>query len=117
MRIGVVAPARPVRREGSARMAALMALTYPAHEIVFHPQCYLEDGHFAGSDDVRAAAFLEFANDPGFDAIWFARGGYGSNRILHKVMGNLAPAASAKSYCGYSDTGFLLGAFYARRIG
>ncbi|MCP4615517.1 MAG: LD-carboxypeptidase, partial [Bradyrhizobium sp.] len=50
MRIGVVAPARPVSREGSLRMAAFMALTYPQHEIVFHPQCYLEAGHFAGTD-------------------------------------------------------------------
>src|SRR3954471_8509060 len=101
MRIGVVAPARPVRREGSARMAALMALTYPDHDIVFHPQCYLEEGHFAGSDAVRAAAFLEFANDPGFDAIWFARGGYGSNRILDTVMPQLNAAAGHKTYMGF----------------
>lgn len=117
MRIGVVAPARTVSKEGSARMAAFMALTYPAHDIVFHPQCYLEEGHFAGPDDVRAAAFLEFANDPGFDAIWFARGGYGSNRILEAAMPQLGPAARHKTYIGYSDMGFLLGALYARRIG
>ena len=117
MRIGVVAPARSIRHEGSARLAALMALTYPAHEVVSHPQCYLEDGHFAGPDDVRAAAFLEFANDASFDAIWFARGGYGSNRILSRVMPQLGPAANHKTYMGFSDMGFLLGALYARRIG
>jgi muramoyltetrapeptide carboxypeptidase len=117
MRIGVVAPARPVSREGSARMAAFMALTYPQHDIVFHPQCYEEAGHFAGTDEVRAKAFLEFANDPGFDAIWFARGGYGSNRILHNVMPQLGPAARHKTYIGFSDIGFMLGALYARRIG
>jgi len=117
MRIGVVAPARPVSREGSLRMAAFMALTYPQHEIVFHPQCYLEAGHFAGTDEQRAAAFLEFANDPAFDAIWFARGGYGSNRILEAVMPKLGPEASHKTYIGFSDMGFLLGALYARRIG
>ncbi len=117
MRIGVVAPARTVSRESSLRLAAFMALTYPAHDIVFHPQCYLEDGHFAGKDPVRAEAFLEFANDPGFDAIWFARGGYGSNRILEAVMPRLGPAARHKTYIGFSDMGFLLGALYARRIG
>uniref|UniRef100_UPI00148F7304 LD-carboxypeptidase n=3 Tax=Pseudomonadota TaxID=1224 RepID=UPI00148F7304 len=79
-------------------MAAFMALTYPQHEIVFHPQCYLEAGHFAGTDEQRAAAFLEFANDPAFDAIWFARGGYGSNRILEAVMPRLGPAANHKTY-------------------
>ncbi|WP_448663399.1 LD-carboxypeptidase [Sphingomonas sp. CJ20] len=117
MRIGVVAPARTVSKESSLRLAAFMALTYPEHEIVFHPQCYLVDGHFAGSDAVRAAAFLEFANDPGFDAIWFARGGYGSNRILETAMPQLGPAARHKTYVGFSDMGFLLGALYARRIG
>jgi muramoyltetrapeptide carboxypeptidase len=117
MRIGVVAPARTVSRESSLRLAAFMALTYPDHDIVFHPQCYLEEGHFAGSDAVRAAAFLEFANDPGFDAIWFARGGYGSNRILDTVMPQLNAAAGHKTYMGFSDMGFLLGALYARRIG
>jgi len=117
MRIGVVAPARTVSKEGSARMAAFMALTYPQHDIVFHPQCYLTEGHFAGSDAVRAKAFLEFANDPAIDAIWFARGGYGSNRILEMVMPHLNNAAKHKTYMGFSDMGFLLAALYARRIG
>jgi len=118
MRIGIVAPARPIDQLVVARAEAYAAIAFPTVELVFHPQCFLSDGgHFAGTDDVRAAAFLEFANDPGFDALWFARGGYGANRILHNVMGNLAPAAAAKSYCGYSDTGFLLGALYARKIG
>ncbi len=49
--------------------------------------------------------------------MWFARGGYGANRILHAVMPRLGPAASAKAWCGYSDAGFLLGALYAGRIG
>ena len=117
MRIGVVAPARPVSRESSLRMAAFMALTYPGHDIVFHEQCYYEAGHFAGTDEQRAAAFLEYANDPAFDAIWFARGGYGSNRILDMVMPQLNAAAGRKTYMGFSDMGFLLGALYARRIG
>jgi muramoyltetrapeptide carboxypeptidase len=117
MRIGVVAPARSVNPEGSARIKAFMALFWPEHDVVFHPQCYKLAGHFAGTDAERAAAFLEFANDPGFDAIWFARGGYGSNRILHEVMPKLGPAARNKTYMGFSDMGFLLGALYARRIG
>ena len=117
MRIGVVAPARTVSRESSLRLSAFMALTYPGHDIVFHPQCYLEAGHFAGTDEQRAAAFLEFANDSAFDAIWFARGGYGSNRILETVMPQLGPAAKHKTYVGFSDMGFMLGALYARRIG
>jgi len=99
------------------RLSAFMALTYPDHEIVFHPQCFIEYGHFAGPDEVRARAFLEYANDPAFDAIWFARGGYGSNRILEAVMPQLGTAAGHKTYIGFSDMGFMLAALYARRIG
>jgi muramoyltetrapeptide carboxypeptidase len=117
MRIGVVAPARTVTRESALRMSAFMALTYPAHEILFHPQCFMEAGHFAGTDAARAQAFLDFANDPSIDAIWFARGGYGSNRILDTVMPQLGDVARRKTYLGYSDMGFLLGALYAAGIG
>lgn len=117
MRIGVVAPARELDRGTAARAEAFVALAFPEVELIVHPQCFLSDGHFAGSDAERAAAFLDFANDPAFDAIWFGRGGYGSNRILERVMPELGPVARDKAYLGYSDCGFLLGALYARRIG
>lgn len=117
MRIGVVAPGRSIDESVVSRVQALAAIIDPSVDIVFHPQCFAEDGHFAGSDGVRAAAFLEFANDSAFDAIWFARGGYGANRILDAVLHQLGPAAKAKRYLGYSDAGFMLGALYARRIG
>ena len=38
-------------------------------------------GHFAGDDSTRLSALLECANDPEVDAVWFAMGGYGANRI------------------------------------
>lgn len=118
MRIGIVAPARPINQAIAARAAAFAAVTFPDVDLRFHPQCFLSDGgHFAGKDAVRAAAFLEYANAPDLDAIWFARGGYGANRILAQVMPALGEHAARKSYCGFSDTGFLLGALYARRIG
>lgn len=117
MRIGVVAPGRSIDETVASRVQALVALTWPDVEVVFHPQCFLEWSHFAGTDRQRCDAFLEFANDPGFAAIWFARGGYGSNRILHEAIPKLGPAAAGKRYVGYSDMGFLLGALYARRIG
>lgn len=117
MRIGIVAPGKAVDEALAARLGALVALFHPNVDVVFHPQCFLSDGHFAGSDEVRAAALLEFANDAAFDAIWFARGGYGSNRILQRVIPELGRAAGDKTYMGFSDMGFLLGALYARRIG
>jgi muramoyltetrapeptide carboxypeptidase len=117
MKIGIVSPANTGNPDMVAPLTAFAALAYPEVDLVFHPQCFESEGHFAGSDARRADAFLEFANDPAFAAIWFARGGYGSNRILARVMPALAPAARHKDYVGYSDMGFLLGALYARGIG
>jgi muramoyltetrapeptide carboxypeptidase len=44
--------------------------------------------------------------------VWFARGGYGSNRIAEAALLDLPAAASGKIYMGYSDAGFLLAGFY-----
>lgn len=117
MRIAVIAPARPIDPATAARAEAFAAVAFPQVDLVVHPQCFESAGHFAGPDARRAAVFVETANDPAIDAIWFARGGYGSNRILAEAMPRLGPAARAKRYVGYSDTGFLLAALYARGIG
>lgn len=115
-RIGIVAPGSAIDRETAARVAALAAAHWPAGrvELVFHPQCFLSRGHFAGSDEERLAAFVETANDKSFDALWFARGGYGACRLIEAALPKLTEAARAKTYLGYSDAGSLLGALYAR---
>ena len=77
-------------------------------ELVIHPQCFLTDGHFAGPDAARLAALREVMADPAVDAVWFARGGYGSNRIAEAALADLPDAARGKLYMGYSDAGFLL---------
>ena len=112
MRIAVVAPSTPITEDVAERVLAVAAAAHPHAELSFHPQCFLTDRHFAGSDEVRAEAFLEAANDPGFDALWFARGGYGSCRIAESVISRLEPAAREKVYLGYSDAGFLLAGLY-----
>ena len=112
MRIGVVAPSSRFERAVADKAVALTASLRPGVEPVIHEQCFLESGHFAGADDVRAAAFVQFANDPSLDAIWVARGGYGSNRIAEAVLPKLGEAARAKTYLGYSDAGFLLAGLY-----
>jgi muramoyltetrapeptide carboxypeptidase len=71
-RIGIVGPGRAIDRGIADRVSALAG---GSAELVFHPQCFLREGHFAGPDAARAAAFSEFANDPALDAVWFARGG------------------------------------------
>jgi muramoyltetrapeptide carboxypeptidase len=109
MKIGVVAPASRLTPELAGEVRTLADTLYPGRvALQVHPQCFARSGHFAGSDSERAAAFLEFANDPGIDAVWFARGGYGSGRIAEDVCARLAPAARDKTYLGYSDLGYLI---------
>ena len=114
--IGIVAPASrldPALAEQTVALARALYRDRPL-ELRFHPQCFLSSGHFAGDDETRARAFLEVANDPGIDALWFARGGYGSGRLAQRVLAGLAPAASRKIYMRYSDAGALLAALYTR---
>jgi muramoyltetrapeptide carboxypeptidase len=116
-RIAICAPSAPLTHEDAARVTALAAGEFPAAALHFHPQCFMAEGHFAGSDAARLAALLECANDPAFDAVWFARGGYGACRIAEDAIARMGQAAQAKAFLGYSDAGYLLGALYRARIG
>lgn len=113
-RIAVVAPSSRLSPEVIGKVHELAGRLYPDRtpEIVFHPQCLLSSGHFAGDDAHRAAAFVEVANDEAYDAVWFARGGYGSGRLIELILPRLGEAARRKAYLGYSDGGALLGALY-----
>src|SRR5579871_46215 len=113
-RIGVVAPACRIEPHLADRLIALANEFYPDQvELRIHPQCFRSSGHFAGDDDERARAFLGYANDDTLDAVWFARGGYGSGRIAARVLPGLTEAARRKTFVGYSDAGALLGAMYS----
>ncbi|HEX4179438.1 MAG TPA: LD-carboxypeptidase [Caulobacteraceae bacterium] len=110
-RIAVAAPGSRIEPDLADRLTALTAEAHGDRvQIHVHPQCFLSHGHFAGDDATRATAFVEMANDPALDALWFARGGYGSCRLIEAILPRLAPAARDKTYLGYSDAGSLLSA-------
>lgn len=111
MKIAIVAPSCTLKRD-AADAVRRIAERRGDCELVIHPQCFSSDGHFAGSDDERLAALREVMADSSVDAIWFARGGYGSNRIAEAAAADLPDAAHGKLYMGYSDAGFLLAAFH-----
>jgi muramoyltetrapeptide carboxypeptidase len=115
MRIAVVAPSCPLKHTAADQVQALVRARGDC-ELVIHPQCFLSDGHFAGPDDDRLAALREVMADPSVDAVWFARGGYGSNRIAVHALEDLPEAARGKVYMGYSDAGFLLTGLYKAGI-
>jgi len=110
MRIGVVAPSGRFVEDPSPALAPITAEF--GVELHFHAQCARVHGHFAGADAERLAAFVEYANDPAYDAIWFGRGGYGACRIAEDALAALGPAARDKAYLGYSDAGYLLAGLY-----
>jgi len=116
MKIAVVAPSNALKRDTAERVAAIASARGDC-ELVFHPQCFLSDGHFAGSDEQRLEALREVMADPSVDAVWFARGGYGSNRIAEAACGAIPEAARTKVYMGYSDTGFLLAGLHKSGLG
>jgi muramoyltetrapeptide carboxypeptidase len=107
MRIAVVAPSCPLKAEAAEAVRAIVRERGDC-ELFIHPQCFLSEGHFAGPDEARLAALREVMADPAIDAVWVARGGYGSNRIAEAALANLPAAARSKTYLGYSDAGFLL---------
>ena len=107
MKIAVVAPSCTLKPE-AAELVSALAGSRPDCELAIHPQCFLSDGHFAGSDEQRLGALRQVMEDESVDAIWFARGGYGSNRIAEAAVADLSIAAMRKTYVGYSDAGFLL---------
>lgn len=112
MRIAIVAPSGRFAPEAADRVIAVAAAAQPDVELVFHPQCFAQWGHFAGTDQERMAALVEVANDSAFNAVWFARGGYGACRIAADAVAAMSPAARDKMYMGYSDGGYLLAALY-----
>ncbi|MDZ4306770.1 LD-carboxypeptidase [Allopontixanthobacter sp.] len=115
-RIAICAPGKRLEQEHADAVRELVA-DDAAIELEFHPQCFASHGHFAGTDAERMGALVECANDSGFDAVWFANGGYGSNRIAAEAVAQLGAAARSKRYVGYSDAGFLLAALYRAGIG
>lgn len=113
-RIGVVNASSRLDPARGEAIRAWAAAQWPdgAVELVLHPALFEVHGHFGGDDATRARAFVETANDPDIDAVWFARGGYGACRIAEAVIPELTAHAYAKRYLGYSDAGSLLAALY-----
>ncbi len=116
--IALTCPGGPITRELADKVVEIAAARHGTGvQLHFHDQCFLTAGHFAGSDAERSAAFLEVANDPKFDAVWFARGGYGACRLDDELFAKLNEHARQKTYLCYSDAGVILARLYGLGIG
>lgn len=81
--IGVAALSGPVDSERLS--AGVRSLEARGYRVVLAPNVLTRRDFLAGSDAERAAGYRELLRDPSIDAIFFARGGYGSSRVLRHL--------------------------------
>ncbi len=83
--VAIVAPAGILKnREGEINKAKALLKSWGLHAVV-GKHIFNQGQHFAGSDDERCEDFQKALDDSSISAIWCARGGYGSVRILDKL--------------------------------
>jgi muramoyltetrapeptide carboxypeptidase len=82
-KVAIVAPARKVTRD--EMFFAVHWLKEKGFVPVFDERLFAEHHIFAGDDNFRASVFQEYLDNQNIDAIWIARGGYGSIRIIDKL--------------------------------
>ena len=99
-RIAIAAPARKVTPD-EIKFAAEW-LNENGFEAVFNERLFVSDYIFAGNDDFRTAVLQEYLDRDDIDAIWLARGGYGSIRIIDQL--DFSKFAKHPKYIiGFSD--------------
>lgn len=103
--IGVIAPAGPVDEDALRRGAAWLEAA--GHRVKIGAAVLRRRAYLAGGDDERAADFEAMIADPEVDAIFCARGGYGSGRLLPRLDAALL-RRHPKAFVGHSDITFLL---------
>src|SRR5206468_3566677 len=98
--IGIPAASGPVDGEKIDQgIARLVAKGYRVREA---SNLRRREGFLAGSDEERAAGYRELVREPDIEAIFFARGGYGSSKIL-ALLDPDEIRANPKIHLGGSD--------------
>ena len=70
--------------------------------VVIGDNVFNQNNHFAGTDEERTVDFQKALDNPNIKAIWAARGGYGTGRIIDK-LDYTRFKTSPKWIIGYSD--------------
>jgi len=109
--IGIIAPASPFNRTVFDRGVAV--LKSMGFEIFVPEGLFHKKGYLAGSDIHRAELVNRLFNDSSIDAIFCARGGFGSIRVLSHL--NYESIRTHPKMCvGFSDVSALLSALHSR---
>lgn len=99
-RVAVVAPGFAVPHE--ALDAGIARLRRMGFDVCEGRALREREGYFAGDDASRLADLSAALRDPAVRAVWFARGGYGTARLLDRLPWR-AMRAAPKALIGYSD--------------
>ncbi|MFZ0725456.1 MAG: LD-carboxypeptidase [Desulfobacterales bacterium] len=109
--IGVAAPASPFNREQFYRGVALLETA--GFKVAVPGNLFRKNGYLAGTDAQRAQLFMELVMDPAVKAVFCARGGFGSMRML-PLLDFARIRENPKIVVGFSDVTALLAAIYSR---
>ena len=83
--VAIVAPSGILKnREGEIQQAINLLDSWGLHAVV-GKHVFNKADHFAGTDDERCEDLQNAMDNPTISAIWCARGGYGTVRILDKL--------------------------------
>jgi muramoyltetrapeptide carboxypeptidase len=100
--VAIVAPSGILKERTGEIEQAVALLNSWGLKVVIGKHVFNQDNHFAGTDDERCEDFQKALDDPTISAIWCARGGYGTVRILDKL--NFSKFKKhPKWLIGYSD--------------
>jgi len=90
--IDFLKPGSKIAIAAPARMVTLDEMQYAINWLkgkcfvpVYDDRLFAQHYIFAGDDNFRAAVFQHYLDDEDIEAIWIARGGYGSIRIIDKL--------------------------------
>jgi muramoyltetrapeptide carboxypeptidase len=83
--VAIVAPSGILLNKQSEVAQAENLLKSWGLNVVIGKNVFKQNGHFAGTDAERCEDFQKALDDPKIKAIWCARGGYGTVRILDKL--------------------------------
>lgn len=109
--IGICSPARKIPQEDIE--SALRKIEEAGFYPVLGKNMFNEHHQFSGTDEERAEDLQLFLDDPNIKAILFARGGYGTLRIIDK-LDFTAFENDPKWLIGYSDITVLHSHVHAR---
>ena len=112
-KVGVVAPAGPVDKQQLQN--GLDVVSKMGFQPILGRNVSFRSRFLAGTDLQRAKDIMDMVRNPEVKAIFCARGGYGTNRVL-KYLDAKVIRANAKIFVGSSDITLLLHYLYLQYL-